>query len=618
MHDFVMYKEIAIFVCPILPTMKHLIYLASLFLSLQISAQLSIQNDAYVYVNDEVIFVNDNVNIDDADSKFYLRNEAQLIQGTGTTGNSGVGQLSVYQTGTSNQWSYNYWCSPVGNNSAILGNENFRIQLIDDPLLSTPLDPIDSQDSNFTSGFEGSSSPLTISDRWLWTFVASDNYAEWVYAGSTGNVAPGLGFTMKGTSGNPIVNQTYDFRGKPNNGTISNAVATGQFTLVGNPYPSAMDAVAFLYDTNNQSNITGTLFYWEQDNTVESHVLQDYIGGYFEFTINSDGSMPSTTPATFFTYDENDNSLPLPPPGQNGAKIARRYIPVGQGFMVEGTSNGTVRTTNDMRVYEKESGGNSFFFRTDGSNTATNDNTGIQYDENGMNIIPEGYKRFRVNVDFTVQQTSYTRQLLMNFHSSATDGFDYGLEASRSQNLNSDAYWTYNNKPYSIQAFDFDTALQIPLIVTIEEQQPLRFRIFDVQNFSDSQPIYIYDTLSDVYVDLRAQDYNINIEPGTYTERFKIIFEAPQTLSSNDFDNDTLTVVQNNNDAVLNVLNPEAISISSVTLIDISGKQVARATYNTVQNRYQISTSALSDGVYITTITSDNSSVMSKKIIVKN
>jgi hypothetical protein len=54
-------------------------------------AQLSVRNNAYVFVNDEIIFVNDNVNLNEAHSRIYLRNEAQLIQGSGTTGNTGVG-----------------------------------------------------------------------------------------------------------------------------------------------------------------------------------------------------------------------------------------------------------------------------------------------------------------------------------------------------------------------------------------------------------------------------------------------------------------------------------------------------------------------------------------------
>jgi hypothetical protein len=39
--------------------------------------------------------------------------------------------------------------------------------------------------------------------------------------------------------------QRYDFRGKPNDGTISITVLNLQFTLTGNPYPSAIDLSAF-------------------------------------------------------------------------------------------------------------------------------------------------------------------------------------------------------------------------------------------------------------------------------------------------------------------------------------------------------------------------------------
>jgi hypothetical protein len=53
---------------------------------------------------------------------------------------------------------------------------------------------------------------------------------------------------MKG-SGSALGNQTYTFVGKPNNGTISsNTVGDDQLLLTGNPYPSAIDADAFITD----------------------------------------------------------------------------------------------------------------------------------------------------------------------------------------------------------------------------------------------------------------------------------------------------------------------------------------------------------------------------------
>ena len=59
---------------------------------------------------------------------------------------------------------------------------------------------------------------------------------------NTGTLAAGLSFTMKGSGvGDPVTDvQNYVFSGKPNNGTISTPITSGNDALVGNPYPSAI------------------------------------------------------------------------------------------------------------------------------------------------------------------------------------------------------------------------------------------------------------------------------------------------------------------------------------------------------------------------------------------
>jgi hypothetical protein len=591
-------------------------------------AQLSVQNDAYIFVSDQVLFVTEDVNIDDVNSKIYLRNEAQLLQNTATitSNNSGEGQLSVYQTGNVNQWSYNYWCSPVGNNSAASGNEPARTNLLKDATnIASPGDPLGVTswaDASFTTNHNGSSSPLTISDRWLWTYQISNQYADWAYAGSTGNINPGLGFTMKGNGSGLTGNQIYDFRGKPNNGRITNNVATGLNTLIGNPYPSALDSALFIHDTDNQVSITGTLLFWEQDGAVNSHVLQDYRGGYYSFTINSAGTVITDTAAPFMTYDEQDNAFPLPIP-TDGIKSTGRYIPIGQGFMVEGATGtpvvpATVYTKNSHRVFVKESGGQSNFFRNNTNNNSdTNQVPEILFQENGLSIVPEDFKRFRINVDFTVNEAQYTRQLVLNFHHSATEGFDYGLELIRNESSASDIYLPLDEKIFSGQAFSFQETLKIPLVVTIEQQQPLRFRIFDIQNFEESQGIYLHDIEDDVYVNLRALDYDLNIEPGHYSNRFEIVFTS-DALNIKDFDTDSLVINQNNGIHQLSVINPKNIDITSIEVYDISGKLLLNGNYDAVLNRYELSTTNLSDGVYVVNINSKTTAIKSQKVIVKN
>ena len=559
------------------------------------------------------------MNIEESTAHFYLRDEAQLIQGSGTTGNSGVGKLSVYQWGTVNQYAYNYWCSPVGNvllnntgNSAFRPNNNIY-DFINAPTTSTI--------ASYTSGYNGSSSPLVISNRWIWLYDPGIEYSEWDYVGDVGDVPAGYGFTMKGTSGSGN-NQMYDFRGKPNSGTIATSVLAGQQTLTGNPYPSALDARDYIWDTDNQNAITGYLYYWEQAPGATSHYLEDYVGGYAAYTINSAGTLDSFTPAVFTTY--LGDGTPTNLPAGSGTKIAKRYIPIGQGFMVEGKigTTGTVYTKNAHRDFIQESSGNSYFFRSaESSNSSTsiqntNVNDDIQYNEDGLTIVPNDYKRFRLNVDFNATGV-YTRQLLMNFHATATPGFDYGLEAKSPSNLGSDAYWVLNNEPYVIQAFNFDLSLTIPVTVKIENQQTIKFRIFDIQNFDISQPIYLHDIETNTYIDLRQQNFETTLESGTYANRFEITFTS-NALDVEEINENDLLVFQDNTIAELIIKNPHLNDLTSIAMYDITGKQLFNVTKLTLQEEYKFTTKRLSSGTYIVNINLASNQSLSKKVIVHN
>lgn len=593
-------------------------------------AQLSVRNDNFVFVNDEIIFVNDAITLGEPDSKFYLREEGQLIQGNEISTNTGIGELSVYQTGNASNYTYNYWCSPVGYNSATIGNESARVNLINEAThLVTVQDPeglTSSVDVAFTTNYDGFSSPaLTISNRWLYTFSTSNDYADWNYVGESAPILPGLGFTMKGVS--DTNNQLYDFRGKANNGLISNLVTAEQFTLIGNPYPSAIDALLFIHDPQNTNlnngpsphpTTTGALYFWEQSD-VGSHMLDEYIGGYASYTISSTG-VESFVNAMFSAYDSAGNPVPLAPtPGGNtGTKISKRYIPIGQGFMVEGTSGlpsgSNVYMKNAHRVYEKISDGNSYFFRSSDSQTTSSDTDTNEslYNEYGLNNVPLDYKRFRLNVTFNDQ---YTRQLLHNFHNTATPGFDYGMEAKSSSDTSNDAFWVLDTVPYTIQANAYTLDLSLPVVVKAENQQQLKFSIFDVQNFEDSQPIYLHDLENDIYVDLTQQDYNLNIDAGTFDSRFRIVFVNDNTLITQSNIKDQFDIFVNNQESQFTILNPNMRDLKSFQVFDINGRMVFNHSISTIENSYSYPSKNLSDGIYVAKILLDNKS-FSKKLIV--
>ena len=425
--------------------MKHL-YAILIFIqcTTTLHSQLSVRNNNYIFINDEVIFVEDDINLNESNSMLYLRNEAQLLQGSGTTGNSGIGELSVYQDGNVGAYEYNYWCSPIGDTTSSSTNNAFGITLLNEVtglISSTPATV------THVTNFNSISSPLTIEPYWIWKFITSSQYSAWIHVSDATTINAGEGFTMKGTLGSGDA-QRYDFRGKPNNGTTAINVLNGEYTLVGNPYPSAMDALAYIHDTENASVITGTLYYWEQDPNVNSHVLTSYDGGYATYTIDALG-VETYTPAVFNMYN-GDGSLSGIGYGTPSGKRPRQYIPIGQGFMVEGTATGTVKAKNSHRAFVKETAANSEFFKFSNKKTKNPNSNTI------FSIVPEHYKRFRLNVDF---DNAYTRQLVETFNPKASLGFDYGMESKiNSTNiLESDAYFSNNNSSYLAEALVFDS-----------------------------------------------------------------------------------------------------------------------------------------------------------------
>src|SRR5690606_21616169 len=289
------------------------------FFASTIEAQMYVSPTSYVYVNDQFVYVTQDVNLANT-GNFYLRNQSQLLQGTAGAGtNVGLGNLSVYQEGTTNNFQYNYWCSPVGVPDGNAANSNFSITRLFRPSVA---DKVTSTAANIITGLNGSATNLTISNRWIWKYIAENVYAPgtggWIFVGSTPTVEPGLGFTMKGTSGtdnlvsdtndgvqnkpNANFGQRYDFRGKPNDGnmtaTVSDVDGTSyiNLTLVGNPYPSAINLNHYLLENSGfnidaSGNITNpgspvnpqinnTAYFWEHDKSNNTHLVGGYVGGY--------------------------------------------------------------------------------------------------------------------------------------------------------------------------------------------------------------------------------------------------------------------------------------------------------------------------------------------------
>ena len=170
----------------------------------------------------------------------------------------------------------------------------------------------------------------------------------------------------------------------------------------------------------------------------------------------------------------------------------------------------------------------------------------------------------------------------------------------------------------TIKANAYGLDLAIPVVLNLNAQQLIRFRIFDVQNFETNQPIYIHDKVTDMYVDLQSQNFEINLPAGNYTDRFEVVFVEANTLTTDEFADNNFNIIQNNNTSELVVLNPNKLDIENIKLYDVSGKIIFNEIVKNNNERLSYSTKNLSDGVYLVQTTLSNNNSTTKKVIVVN
>ncbi|KRD09174.1 secretion protein [Flavobacterium sp. Root901] len=597
--------------------MRSKIILVSIFVTIQGFSQVYIGSNTQVYVKNQLLYVKQNIDLA-SNSNLYLRNNSQLIQGTsGLSTNTGTGVLSVYQEGTSDNFDYNYWCSPIGNTVLSSTNNNFGISLLYQPISAT----LSNSASLLPLGsYDGLANPLAIASHWVYKLTAANNYSQWVQVGSTLTIAPGEGFTMKGTSGidntdpegTGIVNnpgtgaQRYDFRGKPNDGNITVSVGAGNAaTLTGNPYPSALHLNAFLLDPANNA-AAGIAYFWQQDKNVNSHFLSAYRGGYAAYAPVSLGSSGIYTAAAYRSYN-SDGTVNANPSTGTSAAVARKYLPIGQGFVINGVSNGAVTFKNSHRIFYPDGGSFSKFEKP------------VKALSTNMKVKDEAVtpvSHFKMNV---IVNKEFTRQLALAFIPEATDGVDRGIDAINiDAALPNDVSFWIDNANYVIEGIDFDLSKKIPLSVKAETDATFKFYISEIINLEGLKHVYIYDSMDMSYHDIKNESYEAQVGKGKYTDRFKISFTS-QTLGTDDNVKPDFYIIQDNKNQVLKVLNINNVILKSFTLFDINGQIVLSENDLPIDQDYSFSTSDLSSGLYIAAlIRADGSRVHQKVIISKS
>ncbi|MEZ7495635.1 T9SS sorting signal type C domain-containing protein [Leeuwenhoekiella aequorea] len=651
---------------------KFYSYFFFLLLPFFASAQLYIKSstggaDAYLYNKGEILYVTQDIGMDgnpnQTGGNLYLRNEGQLIQGSDTSENSGTGVVSVFQKNSMNKWDYHFWTSPVGDpdsNEALdyaatnSGNKRFYqgsnngggiYQPTTTELLSNPI--------TFTTGYDGvitGSNQLQFSSYWLYKYVAKNGYSGYEKVSAGTDLNPGEGYTMKGIGDNTTpTSETIDFRGIPNNGTISVKVLADNLTMVGNPYSSAMNLSFYLlsnsgasattlancFGTSNSTgrsaasnSINGNAYFWESDPTVQSHYLVDYEGGYGTYTPGPCNSVGTYTPAVFVRYDNDGNEIAGSATGDSGQDIKRHFAPIGQGFFVEGTTAGEVVAKNEFRVFVKESPENlsQFKNKTDKFSKSTltqNSNyevstlrAGFQtFDNRGYLILPE------FNLQTFINNT-YNRLLKGIMYEGATLQADIAMDGYNISELSTDVSFNLSDtdRPIITNYFPYDLEVKLPLTINgAKESNTYRMQISDL-NFITDDGIWLHDKVTDEYHDILDNSYEFTLPKGVYPDRYEITFKDfnAATLEVVEEVKKSFAVYQNNSRAELTVLNPLETELKEISVFDITGRLLASKINEGTNNKVVISSSNWSDGIYIVKVITRDNVEFSKKVSVIN
>jgi len=516
-----------------------------------------------------------------------LVNESQLLQDTGSfVDYTGAGSLERGQQGTTNLYNYNYWCSPVSpdGNSYTLGNVLYDGSDINIPLLAQ-------WTTNTNSN--GATDPITMSSRWLYLYenYPENTYADWSAITETSPISVGLGFTMKG-SGNTGSTQNYTFIGQPNNGTITTPVTGTYQALVGNPYPSALDAHIFIND-NSTVLLDGTIYFWEHSPTNNTHELSQYQGGYAYLNLTTGVQAVS-------------------PPEINGVgtatKIPRQYIPVGQGFFVTGNATGgNIVFNNDQRAFVRESSGNSIFLR------ANNNSDPVAEQLADINQY--------IRLDF-VSPENAIRHLAIGFMSNgnATDGIDYGYDGMNQDSFPNDMYFNIEGEKFIIQGVGaFDETKSYPLDIDLADSGTIKIQLAGLENFEDDIDVFIYDAFQNTYTQFNEQNFEITLDAGNYNNRFFLVFNNDSTLStsSNELDAIIVNYLQSTNEIFIKT-NHTSSQVNALILYNITGQIVSSWNSNDLpsSNEIKLPISNISEGHYLLKVETTQS-VFYKKIVVK-
>lgn len=506
------------------------------------------------------------------EGEIRLVGTSQLIQTHATaTQVSGTGILYKDRAAfTTNVFQSGFWTSPVTTDGSV-----FTINSIlkDGTIPTTAIATAGAaSDISFTSTsiLDGSNSPVVISGRWLAKLV---NDVDWTrqISPTSQNFNPVEGWNMKSVGGD------FTFKGIPNDGTYTSSIDQNKLSLIGNPYPSAIDADQFIAD--NTAAFNGVLYFYNSTGDI-SHARSAYAGTYYT-RVNGVGTPAETTAISGSNY----------------------YIPVGQAFFVtrEASGSGTITFKNAQRSF-KTIGSESVFFSKSKTETPKK--------------IPLIRLGFRFNIE---GDQVFNRELAIAFRG-LTNAYDVGFDAEMFDKQPSDLALKIEDKttPFVISSIDYlNEEMEIPLYLYLDMERTVTFKLNALENMNAS--VYMYDKVTKQTYKINDSSVSLSLPAGTYSDRFILIFQdrTEMTLGVEDeIIEDKFRLYFDSNSREIVLKTAETDAVKGVKIFSIFGQEVLNLKSDILHtNELRISADTLSNSVYIVKVYFANG-IASRKIIV--
>ncbi|MDR9399329.1 MAG: Calx-beta domain-containing protein [Salibacter sp.] len=479
-----------------------------------------------------------------------IEHTSSLVQThSGANQNSGSGTYEVKKTGLGNPNYFNLWSAPIQSANII---NTFNGVNPCDVFVFDPATQLYSHD--FSQGFSTTCAGNPV------TFQSGD-----VISGGDGIMDVARGYYIPGKSGG-----LRTFTGEVNNGDYSLSVQqnpnpstpqanwTGDdWNLIGNPYPSSIDAAEFVNE--NSSVISGSIYFWD-----------DAESGNFD---DGDFAVWNTMGGT-----SSPNSATSP----NGS------IASGQGFWVVANSNGSVNFTNAMRNAQ-----NGQFFKND---PQTNPKAWLTLEDSA----------------------GLTNQILVGFPDDATDDYDEAYDAYKEEGNEHIAFGSVlDTLGYAIQGLapvNPGSEKVVDLYLRSERSGERTIRL-DSALAMDDHTIYLLDRKTGVEHDLSngvftfSEDYSIDDK-----SRFALIFKRSESTGIKALEAREMIEIYTRENFIITKVEAGSSLIKRVSVYDLTGRTVIEQ--KTSESIVQIPSGNLPAGVYVVDVKTADSESIKQKIVI--